>query len=329
MSLIITRAESETDERFGYTPDKRKMEQHLNLGIVNLDKPSGPTSHQVVSYVKEIFNLSKAGHSGTLDPHVTGVLPTALEKATKVLYALLPAGKEYVGVMHVHKDVPEERLRTTVGKFVGDILQRPPVRSAVKRRLRVRRVYNLDILEIDGKDVLFRTNVQAGTYIRKLCSDIGARIGGAHMAGLRRTRAGPFLEKDSCTLQDLADAYALWKEEGREDLLRKIVLPVEAAVPHLKKVWVKDGAVNAICNGANLAAVGISRLDENIERNELLAIMSLKGELVALSNALMSSKEMLEKESGFAADTKRVVMPAEIYPRMWRKKQQPSPMDKF
>jgi H/ACA ribonucleoprotein complex subunit 4 len=231
---------------------------------------------------------------------------------------LLTAGKEYVCLMHVHAEIPEDKIRKTVNEFVGIIKQRPPVKSAVKRVTRERRVYSIDILEIKGKDVLFKTDVQAGTYIRKLCSDIGKKLGcGAHMAELRRTRAGPFNEDVSVTLHQLADAWAYWKEDGNDRLIRKVILPVETAVEHLPKVVAKDGAVNALCYGSAIAVPGIVRLDENIDKGSVTAIFTLKGELIALGTALMSSSEIAKAKKGWAIKTDRVVLPKDTYPRMW------------
>ncbi len=316
---IVIREDSQTDPAYGKTPEKRSVEEHLELGIVNLDKPAGPTSHQISSWVKDILKAKKAGHSGTLDPDVSGVLPIGLNRATRSLYSLLPAGKEYVGVMHLHKEVKPERLAEVVKMFTGKtIMQKPPVRSAVRREFRPRTIHSFEVLETDGRDVLFYTRVQAGTYIRKLCHDMGTYMSGAHMAELRRTKAGPYGEKSSVSLHDLADAYAIWKEEGREELLKRAVLPVESAAELLPKIWVKDGAIEALCQGANLAAVGISKFSEGIKKGELLAIFSLKGEFVALGNAMMDSMQMASEKRGWAADTKRVVLPAGTYPKMWK-----------
>lgn len=123
----------------------------------------------MVSWVKRILSLNRAGHSGTLDPKVTGVLPVMLGNATKIANVLLKAGKEYVCIMRLHQQESKGKIRKAAAEFVGTIYQRPPLRSSVKRRLRTRQIYYLDILEIDGQDVLFRVGCQAGTYIRKLC----------------------------------------------------------------------------------------------------------------------------------------------------------------
>jgi len=166
---ILVRKEAETDPNYGTDPNKRPIEDHIQFGIVNINKPSGPTSHQVSDIVKKILNIKKAGHSGTLDPRVTGSLPIALAKATKVVQTLLIAGKEYVCVMHLHQKVEEDKIREVINEFIGEIEQLPPIKSAVKRQLRKRNIYYLKVLEIDGQDVLFRVGCQAGTYIRKLC----------------------------------------------------------------------------------------------------------------------------------------------------------------
>src|SRR3989339_2142654 len=212
---ILVRKEAETDEKYGCNPNDRKTEEIVNYGIVNIDKPKGPTSHQVSDYMQKILHINKAGHSGTLDPAVTGVLPVALDRATRIVQGLLTAGKEYVAIMHLHKEVEEKLLRDTIQKyFIGKIMQLPPIKSSVKRQLRPRTIYYLDILEIDGKEVLFKVGTEAGTYIRKLIHDLGQKLKvGAHMAELRRTKAGPFDESTLFTMQELIDAYYYWKEE--------------------------------------------------------------------------------------------------------------------
>ncbi len=317
--IVIKDEKAETNPKWGFPPDKRPIEMHMQFGVINLDKPPGPTSHEVVAWVKRLLNLQKAGHGGTLDPKVTGVLPVALERATRVVQALLPAGKEYVALMHLHGDVPEDKIRAVMKEFEGEIIQRPPLRSAVKRRLRTRKVYYIEILEIDGKDVLFRVGVEAGTYIRSLIHHIGLALGvGAHMAELRRTRSGPFKEDETLvTLHDLIDAYHFWKEDGIEEYFRKAIQPMEKAVEHLPKVWIRDSAVAAVTHGADLAVPGIVKLHKGIKPGDLVAIMTLKDELVALGKAKMTTQEMLTKTRGIAVDVEKVFMPREWYPKMW------------
>lgn len=311
---ILVRKEIETSDKFGFYPDKRPISEHLKYGLVNVDKPSGPTSHQVVSYVKNILDISKAGHSGTLDPAVTGVLPVALSKATRIVELLLTSGKEYVAIMHLHKDVDEKKIREVAAKFVGRLRQLPPVRSAIKRQWRYRTVYYLEIIEIKDRDVLFRVGCQAGTYIRKLISDMGAEMGGAHMQELRRTKAGGLDESTIHTLQDLKDAYHYCKEDKNEKFLRKVVMPFETATLHVGKVYVMDTTVDSLCHGAALNIPGIAKVESGIEKNDIVAVMTLKGELIGYGKAVKRSEDML-KEKGSAVDMDKIFMETGLYPR--------------
>ena len=311
---ILVRKEAETDEKYGCNPNDRKTDEIINYGIVNIDKPKGPTSHQVSDYVQKILHINKSGHSGTLDPAVTGVLPVALGRATKIVQALLTAGKEYVAIMHLHKEVDENILRETIQKnFLGKIQQLPPIKSSVKRQLRTRSIYYFDILEIDGKDVLFKAGTEAGTYIRKLIHDIGQKLKtGAHMAELRRTKVASFDESTLFTLHELTDAYYFWKEEGNEKFIRKVIQPVENGAKHLPKIWVFDTTVESLCHGVDLKVPGISKVNGNISKESIVAIMTLKDELVALGTAKMGSNEMLG-EKGIAVQTDKVFMAPGIY----------------
>lgn len=315
---IITRKEAETSEKFGYYPEKRPTDVLINYGIINIDKPSGPTSHQVSAYAQKILRAKKAGHSGTLDPKVTGVLPIAIGNATRIVQLLLTAGKEYVALMHLHKDVDEEKLVKTINSFVGKIKQLPPLKSSVKRAVRERDIYYIDVLEIDNKDVLFRIGCQAGTYIRKLVFDIGKKLGiGANMLELRRTKAGPFNEKTLVTLQDLKDAYYYYKNENNDKYkyLRHCIQPIENAVAHIPKIWVIDTAVNSICHGSNLKLPGISKSNNGINKDDIVAIMTLKDELIAYGIARISSEDMLQ-DKGLAVKTEKVFMKPGTYPKI-------------
>jgi len=250
---------------------------------------------------------------------VTGVLPIALQESTKALQALLAGGKEYVCVMKLHADVEYEKVIRVFKEFVGEIYQRPPLRSSVKRQVRTRTIYYNHVLQIKERDVLFRTGCQAGTYVRKIAHDIGEVLGcGAHLVELRRTRSGFYTEDNGLvTLHNLSDAYAYWKERGDERSLRGCILPVETAVDLLPKVWVKDSAVDAICHDANLMVPGISKLNSQINERGLLAIMTLKGELVALGEVQLSGEKMLEEDHGVAVKTVRVIMAVNTYPKAW------------
>jgi H/ACA ribonucleoprotein complex subunit 4 len=255
------------------------------------------------------LGITKAGHSGTLDPQVTGVQPIGLGRATRITEFLLTAPKEYVGIMHLHKLLEEDKLNAGVKKFIGKIQQLPPIKSAVKREIRTREVYEFEILEIKGQDVLFRIKCQAGTYIRKICHDLGQELQiGAHMAELRRTQAGPFTEKDKLiTLNDLEDAYHFYKNEGNDKFLRYCLQPIERALTYIPKCWVLDSAIISITHGRDLAIPGVCKL-ENFRKGETVAIMSLKEELVAIGEAQMSAVEINTKEKGIAVKVKKVFM---------------------
>lgn len=308
----------ETNEKFGKPPEERSLEELLESGIVVIDKPQGPTSHQVTAWVKQILGARKAGHSGTLDPNVTGVLPVTLNSATKIVQALLKSNKGYIGIMHLHGDVKKGSVIKVAKEFEGDILQIPPVKSAVKRRSRKRRVYMLKILEVEEREVLFVSTVEAGTYIRKLCHDMGVALDvGANMKELRRTKAGPFKEEHLTTLHELNEAWNYYKETGDEKLLRKLIRPVEEGVTALSKVYVKDSAVNSLTYGANLGVAGISQVDESVEPGKLVAIMTLKGELIAIGIAHLSGEDMSKVWEGEAVDTSRVIMKQDVYPKTW------------
>lgn len=313
---VLIKSEAVSNPQFGCDPFKRSIPNLLDSGVVCLNKPKGPTSHMVADYVKRILKIEKTGHSGTLDPAVTGVLPVALGSATRVTQALLPAGKEYVCIMHLHDDVSEEKIREAMKEFVGKITQLPPVKSAVVRKEREREVYYLDILEIDGRDVLFKMGCEAGTYVRKVCHDVGKMLGeGAHMSELVRTKAGPFSFKTWVTLQDLEDAYSFWSEEKNDKFLRHCIMPMEAAVEHLPKMWIHDSAIDTICHGASLNVPGVVSLHSDIQKNDLVAVMSLKGELVALGNAFINSEQVFREQKGLCVRISRVFMRPGTYPK--------------
>ncbi|NTV23066.1 MAG: RNA-guided pseudouridylation complex pseudouridine synthase subunit Cbf5 [Nanoarchaeota archaeon] len=312
---VLVRRIAQTSDKFGMNPKDRTVEQLLQVGIVNIDKPEGPTSHQVSAYVQRILGLTKSGHSGTLDPNVTGCLPVTLEKSTKIVQTLLTAGKEYICIMHLHKEVPDYELYKALDKFTGKINQLPPVKSAVKREWRERTVYYIEILSKLEQDILFRVGTQAGTYIRKLVHDIGQELGcGAHMAELRRSKAGPFSESTLCTLQDLADAYHYYKA-GNDKYIRRLVMPVEFGISHLPKIWVMDTTIDTICHGASLSVPGISKLETGIQKGDMVAILSLKDELVSFGIATLSSKEMMG-EKGLAVKADKVLMEPGTYPKI-------------
>jgi len=282
---------------------KKTIPELISRSVINVNKPSGPTSREVVQEIKDIFKLKRCGHTGTLDPRVSGVLVVALENTTKAMPVLMGVDKEYEGILYLHKDVNKKTLEKTISKhFIGKITQTPPVKSRVARKPRKRRIYSLDILKKDGKDVWFRTRVQAGTYIRKLCSDIGEKLGtGAHMKELCRTKVGHFSLKDSYILSEIKEAY-----ERDESDLRKILIPIEKAIPHVKRVYVKDSSIGSIRNGAPVSSSDIIKVQKRIKQNETVGIFSSKNELIALGVSKIHSKMML-KTKGNVIRTDRVI----------------------
>ncbi len=314
---IIELKKAVSSKIFGKEPMKRSVEELFALGVVNLDKPAGPTSHQASEFVKNILNIEKAGHCGTLDPGVTGILVVALSKATKVSNVMLKSGKEYISVMRLHKDIEGYKIHQVCKDFMGEISQMPPLKSAVKRVMRDRKVYYIKILEINGRDVLLKVGCQAGTYVRKLIHDMGQKLGcGANMAQLRRTKAAGFNETDNLvSLQELEDAYYYYKSEGNEKFIRHCVLPIESALAHVKKVWVLDSAIDSICHGAPLNVPGVARIDSEIKNGEDVAIFSLKGEIVAIGVAVMNSEQVINSAKGTCVKLSNVIMDIGVYPK--------------
>ena len=311
-----------TDDAFGTYYDKRTIEQLLNYGIIILDKPPGPTSHETVAWTKRILKLPKIGHSGTLDPQVSGVLPLGLGEATKALGVLLYGPKEYHALGRVHSLPSKEKLSEIINLFKGEIFQKPPQRSAVVRQTRSRSIYEFEVLEQKERLLLTRILCEAGTYIRKLYYDIGELLGpGATMIELRRTRVDQFRETDGLvTLHQLVDAFALWEEKKDETKLMKIIKPVECAFSELKSVIIRDSAVDAMCHGAQLAIPGILKISSHLKQGDIVAIYTQKGEAVALAESTMSEEEIRDATKGYAFETRRIIMTPKTYPKKWRTK---------
>ena len=317
-----------TDNAYGTYYDKRTIEQLLNYGIILLDKPPGPTSHETVAWTKRILKLPKIGHSGTLDPQVSGVLPLGLGEATKALGVLLYGPKEYHALGRVHSLPSKEKLDETIDLFRGEIFQKPPQRSAVVRQTRTRTIYEFEVLEQKERLLLTRILCESGTYIRKLYYDLGEILGpGATMIELRRTRVNQFRETDGLvTLHELANAFAFWEEKKDDSKLMKMIKPVEYALSELKSVVIRDSAVDAMCHGAQLAIPGILQISPNLKKGDIVAIYTQKGEAVALAESTMSEEEIRDATKGYAFETRRSIMAPNTYPKKWRRKQT-SPKD--
>jgi H/ACA ribonucleoprotein complex subunit 4 len=320
MDHMVVKTNHYTPLNCGSLPLERSITEHMKYGIISLDKSSNPSSHEVVTWVRNILECEKTGHCGTLDPMVSGVLTICINRATRLVKSQQNAGKEYVCVIEF-LDAPEEKaFMDAIGKLTGALLQRPPLMSAVKRELRLRNIYRIEVLEFSGEKrlALFRVSCEAGTYVRTLCTHIGLLMGcGAQMKELRRTRSGCTTEKELVTLHDVLDAMYVYRSSGNELPLRRVVKPLESMLVHYPRIVVKDSCVNAICYGARLTVLGVLRFDKNINVGSEVVVVTTKGEAVALGIALISSSELLILDHGFVCKTRRVIMEKDLYPRSW------------
>ncbi|KAL6657530.1 hypothetical protein ACP70R_005310 [Stipagrostis hirtigluma subsp. patula] len=306
----------------GHSPLKRPLAEHLRYGVINLDKPSNPSSHEVVAWIKRLLRAEKTGHSGTLDPKVTGNLIVCVDRATRLVKSQQGAGKEYVCVARFHAAVPDTaRVARALEALTGAVFQRPPLISAVKRQLRVRTIYESKLLEHDPERHLavFWISCEAGTYVRTLCVHLGLLLGvGAHMQELRRVRSGILGEQDNMvTMHDVMDAMWALDNYKDESYLRRVVMPLEVLLTSYKRLVVKDSAVNAICYGAKLMIPGLLRFENDIETGEEVVLMTTKGEAIAIGIAEMTTAVMATCDHGAVAKIKRVVMDRDTYPRKW------------
>lgn len=317
MTEWYVRQESETNPEFGCIPEKRPIEELLKKGMAIVDKPYGPTSNQISTWIKEELNVKKTGHFGTLDPNATGVLPVGLNSGTRINPALANADKEYIFEASLDEEKDKEKVEEALKSFEGVNTQVPPEKSAVKREEREREVYDIELLEAQDGKVLGRVECESGFYVRVLIRQLGEELGtDAEMKELRRTKQGNISEEEASTIQEIVDAYHFYKE-GSEEELRQVLHPIEKGIQHLKKIAIKDSAVNAVANGANLGSTGISKLQDGISEGEIIAVTTLKGELVALAEASMNAETMYS-EDGTAAELESVHMDPETYPKRWK-----------
>lgn len=309
-----------TNDSYGHYPNKRPISSLFDYGLILIDKPGGPTSHEVVAWVKRILDIEKAGHSGTLDPYATGLLPVGLGEGTKALSVLLLGPKEYYALARLHANIADESLTSVIKGFTGDIYQRPPQRSSVKRATRIRTIYQSEKLEEHDRLVLLRFICQAGTYIRKIIYDIGEVLGpGATMVELRRTQVSNLSEGDVLVrLHDLADAFELYKEKNDDQKLRSLIRPVEHCLEGIRAAVIRDTAVDALCHGAQLAVPGVIAVPKDLKKCELVGVYTLKGEIIGLAEAAMTGEEIEQNVKGVAFSMKRIIMKPGTYPKAWR-----------
>ncbi|KIP12604.1 hypothetical protein PHLGIDRAFT_98052 [Phlebiopsis gigantea 11061_1 CR5-6] len=319
---LLVRSSHFTPIPTGCSPLKRDITSYVKSGVINLDKPSNPSSHEVVAWLRRILRVDKTGHSGTLDPKVTGCLIVCIDRATRLVKSQQGAGKEYVAVLRVHSALSNPAaLPRAIQTLTGALFQRPPLISAVKRQLRIRTIYESKLLEFDEKRNLavFWVSCEAGTYIRTLCVHLGLLLGvGGHMQELRRVRSGALSESDDMvTMHDVLDAQWTYDNNRDESYLRRVIRPLESLLVGYKRIVVKDSAVNAVCYGAKLMLPGLLRYEADISVNEEVVLMTTKGEAIALAIAQMSTVELATCDHGVVAKVKRCIMERDTYPRRW------------
>lgn len=307
---------------FGNSPLKRPITEYIKSGFINVDKPSNPSSHEVVSWIKRILKVEKTGHSGTLDPKVTGCLIVCIDRATRLVKSQQNAGKEYVAVFNLHSAVESiKNVTQALEKLRGALFQRPPLISAVKRQLRVRSVYDSKLLDFDTERNVgvFWVSCEAGSYIRTMCVHLGLMLGvGGQMIELRRVRSGIQGEKEGMvTMHDILDAQWAYENHKDETYIRRVIKPLEGLLIAHKRIFIKDSAVNAVCYGAKVLLPGVLRYEDGIEIGQEIVIVTTKGEAVALAIAMMTTSTMASCDHGVAAKLKRVIMERDTYPRKW------------
>uniref|UniRef100_A0A1J3H9Z4 H/ACA ribonucleoprotein complex subunit 4 n=1 Tax=Noccaea caerulescens TaxID=107243 RepID=A0A1J3H9Z4_NOCCA len=321
-NLLNVRTGHYTPISAGHSPLKRPLIDYIRYGVINLDKPANPSSHEVVAWIKRILRVEKTGHSGTLDPKVTGNLIVCIDRATRLVKSQQGAGKEYVCVARLHSAVPDvAKVARALESLTGAVFQRPPLISAVKRQLRIRTIYQSKLLEYDADRhlVVFWVSCEAGTYIRTMCVHLGLLLGvGGHMQELRRVRSGILGENDNMvTMHDVMDAQWMYDNYKDETYLRRVIMPLEVILTSYKRLVVKDSAVNAICYGAKLMIPGLLRFENDIDVGTEVVLMTTKGEAIAVGIAEMTTSVMATCDHGVVAKIKRVVMDRDTYPRKW------------
>lgn len=285
------------------------MNSHLDLSnsVIILNKPPKIISHELTTWVKKLTGVSRAGHAGTLDPQVSGVLPIALGKATKLLTYIAPKDKVYVGIIKFKKILPRNEIESLFKKFVGEIEQTPPKKSAVRKVKRKRRIYYLKFIEQSKENprlVLFETKVDAGTYIRVLCEDIGKLCGGARMEELRRTAVGEIKEDTAVTIYDLIDALWLSKNKHDNSLLEKMLYKPENFIDY-PKVFVKQSAVKSIIQGAQIMVPAIKKFPQ-IDKGKLVSLYSENNEFIGVGKTAVNSDEFKKMKNGLVVALERI-----------------------
>ena len=315
-------SEPATNPDFGCRPDERTLDDLLNSGIILVEKPRGPTSHQLTAWARDLLGISKIGHGGTLDPFATGLLTLLLGKATRLTDIVLRGDKKYAGILRFGRPVEEEELSSLLSKLEGVIYNVPPLESAVKIQVRTRTIHSFRTMEVDtdSKVAAFEVSCSAGTYVRTLAKDIGLLLGtSCELTELHRSQTGSFSQGMACTMQQLADAAFLHNEHDDDRALKKLISPVESILSKLPTITIKDGAAAALSHGAPLARPGVISAQKGVTEGTTVLLRTVKREAVSVATMKVDSDFLGEMKTGEVAIAKSVLMEPGTYPQSWSK----------
>ena len=319
MTYHVLDTKATTNPAVGTMPDERSVEQRLAGGFILLDKPAGPTSHQVAAWARDLFELERLGHGGTLDPFATGVLPLMAGKAMKVTKKILNHKKSYICVFRFAQEVSDEDLQEAMVRLTGRVYNVPPEVSAVKVQVRTRKIFAFEQLDRSGNDMIARVHCEAGTYIRTMARDLGLLLNmKVQLKELRRDMSGVFTLDDCVTLQELADAVWLWKECDRPEALIRIIHPIEKLLLDLPSATVKDSAAAALAHGAPLLRPGLVNIAAGVASGKEIYVQTLKNEAVGVVTLTADTDVIASMTEGEVARPSMVLMDGDVYPRRWK-----------
>ena len=316
MTLHVLDAEAKTNPSIGGNPDERDVEERLASGFILLDKPAGPTSHQLASWARDLFGLERLGHGGTLDPFATGVLPLMAGKSMKLTKKILTHKKTYICVFRFASKPDEEQLAKVMKQLTGRVYNVPPEVSAVKVQVRTRKIFTFEKLEMKANDMIARVYCEAGTYIRTIARDMGLLLDmKVQLKELRRETTGVFKLEDCITMQELADAVWLWKERDQPEALLRVIHPIEKLLLDLPTATVKDSAAAALAHGAPLLRPGLVDIQSGVKPGQDIMIQTLKGEAVGIVTHTLGTDELVASDEGEVARPNMVLLDEGLYPR--------------
>tara|TARA_B110001452_G_scaffold5040_1_gene4681 strand:- start:1633 stop:2601 length:969 start_codon:yes stop_codon:yes gene_type:complete len=319
MTLHILDAAASTNPAIGGIPDDRDVEERLASGFILLDKPAGPTSHQLASWARDLFGLERLGHGGTLDPFATGVLPLMAGKTMKLTKKILTHKKTYICVFRFASVPDEAQLKKVMKQLTGRVYNVPPEVSAVKVQVRTRKIFTFEKIEMKGNDMIARVYCEAGTYIRTMARDLGLFLDmKVQLKELRRENTGVFKLEDCITMQDLADAVWLWKEHNQPEALLRVIHPIEKLLLDLPTATVKDSAAAALAHGAPLLRPGLVNISAGVKSGKEVVIQTLKGEAVGIVSLTLGTDEIAAINEGEVARPSMVLLDEGLYPRRWK-----------